>query len=95
MEKDMTLPKGTLFQINPQHPRFGGQIVMLKDIYEWGIQGPLFIDREYEGLIRFNGRAFVRMKWQDIECVGLVEWIFVSVNDDHDDGHNDREIEKE
>jgi len=68
------LKEGELFQINPKHELYGGQIVACSEPKKWGCQGVLFTDLEYEGLTRFNGRAYVRIKFEDMEPIGRLEW---------------------
>ena len=77
MEKTK-LEQGQLLQYNPEHDPYGGQIVMVVDPKEWGCQGILYLDREFEGLTRFQGRAFVRTKFEDVEPIGRIEWLWQS-----------------
>ena len=76
MEK-RALVKGELVQVRPTHEAYGGQIVLVDEPKDWGCQGVLFLDREYEGLTRYKGQAFVRVKFEDIEPVGQIEWFWV------------------
>ena len=70
---------GTIYQINPEtteHEGFGGQFIVATDLYEWGIQGYLLLDVPDTGLVRFQGRAFLRLKWRELFEVGHVEWMW-------------------
>ena len=77
------LKRGDILQFNPEHEVYGGQLVMVDEPKEWGCQGVLFLDREYEGLTRYKGRAFVRPKFEDVEHVGSIEWIWDSEEEGH------------
>ncbi len=66
---DALMP-GHVVQIDPEHDSvFGGQFMVVTDIYPWGVQGyckPLD-DR--------GGLAYYRVGWEHIEPVGVATWI--------------------
>lgn len=80
MEKT-ELKAGDLLQYNPNHEIYGGQIVMVTEPKSFGCQGVLFLDREYCNLNRYNGRAFVRAKFEDVEPIGRIEWYYEDKED--------------
>lgn len=73
MEK-RELQIGDLCQINPSHP-YGGALIAVTDPKEWGAVGYLMCEYETQGLVRFKGRAFLRIKWEDMEYIGKLEWL--------------------
>lgn len=78
MKKLRKVKTGALFQINPnsnnvKYPGFLVAVENMEDVYDWGIQGLLFMDREIN-VIRFMGQAYIRCKWEDIEYVGQLQW---------------------
>lgn len=75
MEKT-DLKRGDILQINPEHEVYGGQLIVVDEPKNWGCQGILFTELEYEGLTRYRGRAFLRMKFEDLEPVGRLEWLW-------------------
>ena len=80
MEK-RELKRGELLQINPEHETYGGQLIMCEEPKNWGCQGVLFTEHEYQGLTRYKGRAFIRIKFEEMEPVGFMEWIWESTED--------------
>lgn len=71
--KKMILAKGDVVQINPEH-KFGGMLVVVSEPKTFGCQGYLLSAENFEAC-RFKGRAFVRLKWEEIEFVGKLHWI--------------------
>jgi hypothetical protein len=71
MEKQ-ELIVGHLVQLNPEligNKAFAGCIMVVTDVYEWGVQGyvqALGESRDYPG-----GQAYYRAQWPEIEYVGL------------------------
>jgi hypothetical protein len=59
---------GDVFQIAPEHGRDGwvGAFVVATEIKPWGIQG--FVHQIVTHTE--HGRAFIRLKWDEIEYVG-------------------------
>lgn len=80
MEK-RELKKGDLLQYRPDHEPYGGQLVMVEEPKIFGCQGVLFTDQDYIGLTRYQGRAFVRPKFEDVELVGRLEWVWEDENE--------------
>jgi hypothetical protein len=68
---------GMIYQINPEHLKVPCQFIVATEIYEWGLQGYLLIDQPDQGtLVRYNGRAYLRVKWDQIVKVGAAEWLY-------------------
>ena len=72
--EERELQIGDLVQINPTHP-YGGALLAITEPKSWGAQGYLISEYVLEGLVRFKGRAFLRVKWEDVEYVGKLEWL--------------------
>lgn len=83
MEKRELQP-GDLLQFDPAHEVYGGQIVMVTEPKSFGCQGVLFLDREYQNLTRYKGRAFIRPTFEEVEYVGRIEWMFQDDDEDSD-----------
>lgn len=66
---------GDIVQIKPEHENFGGQLLVVTEPKTWGCQGRLYLDLEIDAC-RFEGRAYLRVEWQDMEYVGAVEWFW-------------------
>lgn len=81
MEKRELQP-GDLLQFNPEHEVYGGQIVMVTEPKCFGCQGVLFLDREYQNLSRYKGRAFIRPKFEEVEFIGRIEWYYEDAEED-------------
>ncbi len=66
-----------IYQIDPEKDvALAGQFIVVTRIYEWGIQGYLLLDTpDGERLVRFQGRAFIRKKWDEVERVGKARWV--------------------
>ena len=80
--KKRTIAEGELFQINPEHPQYPGQLIVCTEPKLWGCQGVLFTEFEFEGLVRYKGRAFLRVKFEDMEPIGKLVWVYED-GDDH------------
>lgn len=68
---------GVIYQIDPDaDTRFPAKfIVATKIIPDFGVQGYLLLDEPDQGnLYRTGGRAYLRIKWEDLFDVGKVEW---------------------
>lgn len=76
----MKAKEGEIYQINPESDNpLGGCLVVVTEPETWGIQGYVFLDRpEHNILVRYEGRAFVRVNWDQIVKVGYIEWIATS-----------------
>jgi hypothetical protein len=72
MEK-RTLEIGDVLQLRPEH-RFGGALLVVTEPKSWGCQGYLMMPRIMQAC-RYNGRAFIRSKFENMEFVGKLEWI--------------------
>lgn len=66
MSRDAQL--GDLYQITEAHGRNGwtGAIVMATKVKPWGIQGFVHVIESNDNC----GRAYIRLKWDEIEHVG-------------------------
>lgn len=71
-EKELKI--GDIVQINPEHPNFPGQLLVVTEPKAWGCQGRLYMDLEIP-CVRYGGRAYLRLKWEDMEHVGACEWV--------------------
>ena len=67
---------GNIYQIDPsKSERWKGQFIVATEIKLWGVQGYLLLDHPDNGqLVRCDGLAFIRMKYEEIVCVGFAEW---------------------
>jgi hypothetical protein len=72
MEK-RDLKIGDLLQIKREH-KFGGFLVVVTDIKSFGCQGYLMSAYDFKAA-RYNGRAYVRVNFEEVEYVGHLEWI--------------------
>lgn len=72
-EKELKV--GDIVQINPEHPNFPGQLLVVTEPKSWGCQGRLYMDLEIP-CCRFEGKSYLRLKWEQIEYVGKCEWIY-------------------
>ena len=80
-KKKRDLEIGDIVQIHPEHENFGGQLLVVTDPKEWGCQGILFLCLEIP-CTRYKGRAFLRVKWENMEFVGRCKWLLSENNDD-------------
>lgn len=79
------LKVGELLQLHPEHPKFPGQIVCCTEPREWGCQGVLWTEFDLgDSVCRYKGRAFVRPKFEDIEPVGFIEWLWKDDEEEED-----------
>lgn len=72
MEK-RDLEYGDVVQLCPEH-KFAGMLVIITKQKLWGCQGYLMSQFNFEA-IRFNGVAYVRIKFEDFEYVGKMKWV--------------------
>ena len=79
MEK-IDLKIGDVVQLKPDHD-FGGMLVVVTEPKEWGCQGYLMSQFNFEA-VRYKGVAFVRPKFEDFEYIGKIQWIYESKEDD-------------
>jgi hypothetical protein len=75
MEKRELL-KGDILQINPTHERWPGFFMVVTETKEWGAQGYLLWHCDFEA-VRFGEKAYVRMKFEEVEYCGREVWIKV------------------
>lgn len=70
---------GSVFQINEKHGRKGwiGAFVLATEIKPWGIQGFVAHIETHDE----QRSAFIRLKWEEIEFVGMATLIPQSVAD--------------
>lgn len=67
---------GIIYQINPKSTSFfSGKFIVAIDVSGDLCRGYLLLDElEEMTLCRFKGRAYTRVKWEDLCEVGKVEW---------------------
>jgi hypothetical protein len=89
MEK-RDLEVGDIVQINPENGRrWGGFLVVVTEPERWGCQGYIIWHTDFNAVrIISSGKAFVRVKFEDIEYVGRMFWT-------HEDAEEEREEEEE
>lgn len=66
-----------IYQIDPEKDEhLGGQFLVVTQSYEWGVQGYLLLEFRDDGsLVRFDGRAYIRKKWDHIRKIGAAIWV--------------------
>ena len=72
--KEIQLKEGDILQISPIHPKFPGFFLIVTEPKSWGAQGFLVSSRNFEA-VKFKGRAFLRVKFEEVEYCGKVYWI--------------------
>lgn len=73
MEK-IKLNKGDIVQLSPDH-KFACDLIVVTEPKEWGCQGFLASPYLIDGLTRYKGRAFLRVKFEEFELVGKCAWM--------------------
>ena len=73
MEK-RELFEGDILQINPNHERFPGFLLIVTESKSWGAQGYLMHSRDFDAY-KYNGRAFLRVKFEEVEYCATIYWI--------------------
>lgn len=73
MEKT-PLKVGDVVQLNPSH-KFSGMILVVTEPKDFGAQGYLMSQFNFEA-VRFNNVAYLRVKFEDIEYVGKIAWMY-------------------
>ena len=58
-------------QISPESANkvFAGCLAVVDEVHDWGVRGYVLVPRP-EGA----APAYVRLKWEEIELIGPVEW---------------------
>ena len=69
-----TLKIGDVVQLNPDHPKFPGFLVVVTDPKEFGCQGYLMGHLPFEA-VRYKGVAYVRPRFEEFEYVGKIQWM--------------------
>ena len=69
------LERGDVVQLNPDHSRFPGFLVVVTEPKEWGCQGYLMGHLPFEAT-RYKGVAYVRPKFEDFQYVGQIPWMY-------------------
>jgi len=72
MEK-RDLSYGDVVQLNPDH-QFGGMLLVVSEPKSFGCQGYLLAPDNFDA-VRFKGKAYLRLKWEDMEYVGKLYWV--------------------
>lgn len=71
-----TIDKDDIVQIAPGSDLpYAGALVVVTEPKHWGIQGYLCLPFAHEGLCRFKGLAYVRVKSSDCLMVGHCAWV--------------------
>lgn len=83
MEK-RELKFGDILQLDPNVEDFGGMLLVVTDPKEWGAQGYLMSAYTFEAY-KFDGRAFLRVKFEDVEYCGHLAWVELSSEDVKDE----------
>lgn len=69
--KKMKLKAGDIVQINPEHdPVFGAALMIVTEPKEWGAQGYVHVLGNTDAATTFNGKAYYRCKFENMELVG-------------------------
>lgn len=68
---------GDILQINPEkNDKFAGFFVVVTEPKNWGAQGYLLHHDFFEACrIKDTGKAYVRVRFEDVELVGSCFWI--------------------
>jgi hypothetical protein len=56
--------KNDIVQVDPSVPVFGGCLVVVTEVKDWGIQG--YVQNAGDNV----GQAYIRLKWNDISNTG-------------------------
>lgn len=76
------LSYGDVVQINPEH-KFGGMLLVVTESKIFGCQGYLLAPDNFEA-VRFKGKAYLRLKWEEMEYVGNLYWVEKEVDSDRE-----------
>ena|ERR1700690_832419 len=75
------LQVGDICQIRPEYGQigqrshiFGGMLLVVTEPKTWGAMGYLMSPYNFEAT-KYKGRAYLRVKFEDMEYVGRLEWI--------------------
>lgn len=72
-EKELEV--GDVIQLRPDYPGgFGGMLVVVTEPKSWGCQGYLMAFHDFDA-VRFQGKAFVRPRFENFEFVGKIQWM--------------------
>lgn len=83
MEK-RELKVGDVVQVNPNHEKFPGFLLVVTEPKDWGCQGYLLSPVGFNA-VRFKDRAYLRTKFEQIEYVGEMYWILKdSIDEDEE-----------
>lgn len=77
--KKRKICKGEIFQIRPEHPLYPGQLIVCTEAKNYGCMGVLFTEFEFDGLVRHKGRALLSVKFEHLEAVGKLIWLYEDV----------------
>lgn len=76
MEK-YDIQKGDVLQLKPDHPKFPCFLIVCTAPKSWGCQGYLMSQFNFEAT-RFQGAAYLRAKFEQMEYVGKIQWMWES-----------------
>jgi hypothetical protein len=65
---------GDILQINPEHEKFPGFFLIVTEPKSFGAQGYLLAFCDFDA-IRYKGKAYLRVKFEDVEWCGQSYWI--------------------
>lgn len=74
--KARELKPGYLVQLNPEtvgNKAFAGCVMVVTEPKEWGAQG--YVQALGESADKPGGQAYYRAKWEEMEVVGVAEWV--------------------
>lgn len=89
MEKRQ-LEVGDIVQVNAENcHRWGGFLIVVTEPKSWGCQGYIVWHTDFPAIrVIKSGKAFVRVKFEDIEYVGRMFWV-------HEDEKGEEEVEEQ
>lgn len=73
MEK-RELFEGDIVQINPDHRKFPGFLLVITEPKSFGAQGYLLSEYEFNA-VRVDGVAYLRVNFAEIEYIGRISWL--------------------
>lgn len=83
MEK-MDLVPGDVVQISPEHNNYPGFLLVVTELKEWGVQGYLLHTEDFFAC-RFEDKAYLRVRWENMEYVGRLAWIEKTLEEKDDE----------
>lgn len=83
MMEERQLNPGDVVQISPENARqFGGMLCVVTEPKAFGCQGYLLHHADFEACrVMPAGKAFIRLKFADMEYVGTLTWMHMEGED--------------